>query len=239
MLDIFAKNERERYRGILAIITKDYTEETWLRRIMKDLRIDHKLGINLLKLCNPSDKTGKYNAAYAISKSICNDPELVSAFVGVLSKDISNARLIWNKMNINWDKMAMALSFTTGNMEFMEKHMKKMADLLEINEDTLSKVAKLASCNVDALKSLAQDPSKSVTWDVINTLTSLIDIKNIGTQRLVLNSSLDFSLIQKCSQLISANYQIAKGNILLSCIPKSRLNLHPEIIYTHPNMSIL
>lgn len=134
-------DKHKQAEGLLALLSNDTTQQS-IKIVFKQLNLDSRLGMNLLELTSPESGKDKYSAALNIWKKYWSNPNLVAAFVALFNGEISNVRLVADKLGDSGESMLPLVAFATKRLDYLDHEFKILSEKLKIN-------------NTDALKTLA------------------------------------------------------------------------------------
>ena len=119
--------------GIFGFIVNDPSLEKDMRAVMKKININSNLGLSLVELITDSNERDKYNAALSICKNYCTAARRVSALVALFKKDLSNIRIISERIDVDTDIMSAVLACATKRLDLLNENFKILSFKLGIN----------------------------------------------------------------------------------------------------------
>jgi len=119
--------------GIFGFIVNDPTLEKDMRAVMKKCNLNSNLGLSLVELITDDTERDKYNAALSICKNYCTAARRVSALVAMFKKDLSNIRVISERLDIDTDIISAVLACATQRLDLLNQNFKVLSRKLGIN----------------------------------------------------------------------------------------------------------
>lgn len=142
--------------GIFGFIVNDPTLEKDMRAVMKKCNLNANLGLSLVELITDDTQRDKYNAALSICKNYCTAARRVSALVAMFKKDLSNIRVISERLDLDSDIISAVLACATQRLDLLHENFKVLSHKLGINNTFALKMILSIGCGstkeISALK---------------------------------------------------------------------------------------
>jgi hypothetical protein len=229
LINVINNVEKDDVKALLAIISKDPTQETSLKLLFKKLKINPKLGLNLLELVSIGGNGElKFNAALSICKNQCGNPTLVAAMIALMKRDVSNVRIISEALNLDYENTALIVACGNENFELIKNKLKFLSDELQImNVDALKNIISLSLGNIEPLREIVKQNPTFLTNKQFKLLLALLNIANQGFWRRRYKKTISFNKIFASVKAIATRlmevFEIDTKN------KKSNINVSPPI----------
>jgi hypothetical protein len=196
---------KQSIKALLAIISKDPTQETSLKLLFNKIKINPKLGLNLLELVSIGGIGKlKFNAALTICKNQCGTPTLVAAMIALMKRDVSNVRIISEALNLDYENTALIVACGNENFGLIKNKLKFLSDKLQIkNVDALENIISLSLGNIEPLEEIMKLDRRFIRKELFELLLALIDIANQGFSRRRYKKTINFNKIFASSKVIA------------------------------------
>ena len=119
--------------GVFGFIVNDPSLEKDMRAVMKKMNLNSNLGLSLVEIITDDTARDKYNAALSICKDYCTAARRVSALVAMFKKDLSNIRIISERLDVDTDTMSAILACATKRLDLLHENFKILSFKLGIN----------------------------------------------------------------------------------------------------------
>ena len=130
---IGGKIKKTYLNGLFGFIVNDPSLEKDMRAVMKKMNLNSNLGLSLVELVTEDTERDKYNAALSICKDYCTASRRVSALVAMFKKDLSNIRIISERLDVDTDIMSAVLACATKRLDLLNENFKILSFKLGIN----------------------------------------------------------------------------------------------------------
>ena len=157
MLKLVGSKIKVKYlNGVFGFIVNDPNLEKDMRTVMKKMNLSPSLGLGLVELVTDDTERDKYNAALSICKNYCTAARRVSALVALFKKDLSNIRVISERLDVDTDLISIILACATKRLDLLHENFKVLSRKLGINNSFALKTILYIGCGdsklVDILK---------------------------------------------------------------------------------------
>ena len=169
--------------GVFGFIVNDSTQEKDMRAVMKKVNLNANLGLSLVELVTDSTERDKYNAALNICKKYCTASNRVSALVAMFKKDLSNIRIISEKLDLETDIMSAVLACATKRIDLLKENFKTLSYKLGINNTfALKSILSIACGDKKEIYELKEKKNSNFHIKSVDLLESIMFLTSEGTK---------------------------------------------------------
>ena len=169
--------------GVFGFIVNDPTQEKDMRAVMKKVNLNANLGLSLVELVTDSTERDKYNAALNICKKYCTASRRVSALVAMFKKDLSNIRIISEKLDLEADTISAVLACATKRIDLLKENFKVLSYKLGINNTyALKSILAIACGEKKEIYNLKEKKNANFNIKSIDLLESIMFLTSEGTK---------------------------------------------------------
>ena len=150
---------------------------------MKKVNLNSNLGLSLVELVTDSTERDKYNAALNICKKYCTASRRVSALVAMFKKDLSNIRIISEKLDLDTDMISAVLACATKRIDLLKENFKMLSYKLGINNThALRSILSIACGKSKEIYNLKEKKNSYFHIKNVDLLESIMFLTSEGTK---------------------------------------------------------
>ncbi|CAI2364557.1 unnamed protein product [Moneuplotes crassus] len=195
---------RTTMKALLSVVDKNPSDEESLKGFFKIIGIDHKLAYNLLKLSTLDPRIDSYKGCYNILENHCSNPSLVSAFVSLFKKDVSNLAIIANTLGIDLQNSLLVMSLAVKNTKIPWG---KLAQRLGIkNSHALEIIARIACGDIKVLEGIMLRNKDTLTEAKYSLLEAMMTCQEEKVKKWMSHETINFRRIYKSCDIISDQF---------------------------------
>ena len=169
--------------GVFGFIVNDPSQEKDMRAVMKKVNLNPSLGLSLVELVTDSTERDKYNAALSVCKKYCTASNRVSALVAMFKKDLSNIRVVSEKLDLETDIMSAVLACATQRIDLLKENFKTLSYKLGINNTfALRSILSIACGKTREIHDLKEKKNSHFHIKSVDLLESIMFLIREGTK---------------------------------------------------------
>ena len=184
MIKLVGSEIKQNYlNGVFGFIVNDPNLEKDMRAVMKKMNLNSNLGLSLVELVTDDTQRDKYNAALSICKDYCTAARRVSALVAMFKKDLSNIRVVAERLELDADITSAILACATKRLDLLHENFKVLSLKLGINNTfALKSILSIGCGNTKEIAVLKEKKNKYFYIEDDDLLESIMFLSSEGAK---------------------------------------------------------
>ena len=214
LLKLLGQTKSKDISGLFAILSKDPNLEKDIKVICKTLKVMPQLVISLIDVLCTEPNRDRYNPWMKIWGDYCSASNVVSALVSVFKGDLSWAKRLSEKFEVNNRMLSLVLSWACKRNDLLRGNYKEISTKLRINnERAVEFVLEVACGNIHKIKELEhieafKDLDLSMIIDILELSKNGIKMRKPHSRFEIPDPSHSLRIItDKLKELFGANTQ--------------------------------